>query len=417
MPETHDINLEFFDGKIRKVTHINADEMRVTVSSPEGIITNFTMTAGNLPEVGNIIALTENNFFFVSASLWPTENDVGVVREILGDSRILIEANHKLNPLSNNGLDVKPGQTVEYNKHNGVISILSDKPIRANDRDNEHSSDVSRYKMPDSDDGLKFSDFGGYPDVIARAKQLIETQIERGDLIKKIGAEPVKGVLFTGPPGTGKTYLAKIIANESDADFYLVSGPEIVGKWVGESEEKLRNIFEAAQASERKKAIIFFDEIDSIAEKRTDHSHEASRRLVAQLLTLMDGFADGDSSLIIIAATNREHALDPALTRPGRFDWKIEFKDPNLDDRVAILRAGQKQMAAQGYIPIEDLAMRSEGWSAADLSSLWTESALIAANDQRDFLCGEDVVRAFEVITKRRQREARVRGGIRDGSI
>ena len=210
--------------------------MRVTVSSPEGIITNFTMTAGNLPEVGNIIALTENNFLFVSASLWPTENDVGVVREILGDSWILIEANHKLNPLSNNGLDVKPGQTVEYNKHNGVISILSDKPIRANDRDNEHSSDVSRYKMPDSDDGLKFSDFGGYPDVIARAKQLIETQIERGDLIKKIGAEPVKGVLFTGPPGTGKTYLAKIIANESDADFYLVSGPEIVGKWVGESE-------------------------------------------------------------------------------------------------------------------------------------------------------------------------------------
>ncbi|MBK2942544.1 ATP-binding protein, partial [Klebsiella pneumoniae] len=167
---------------------------------------------------------------------------------------------------------------------------------------------------------------------------LIDTQMLRQDELRAIGARPVKGVLFTGPPGTGKTHLARIIAQESGADFYLVSGPTVVSKWVGDSEETLRRIFEAAAASSGGRAIVFFDEIDSSAERRAGDTHEASRRLVAQLLTLMDGFGRDGANVVVIAATTRADALDPALTRPGRFDWELEFGMPTLHDRYCILK-------------------------------------------------------------------------------
>uniref|UniRef100_A0A183CN44 AAA domain-containing protein n=1 Tax=Globodera pallida TaxID=36090 RepID=A0A183CN44_GLOPA len=147
--------------------------------------------------------------------------------------------------------------------------------------------------------------------------ELIETQLERHAELEAIGARPVKGILFTGPPGTGKTHLAKIIANQSGANFYDISGPAIVSKWVGDTEGLLRKIFDHASSNDSGKSIIFFDEIDSIAESRTGDSHEASRRLVAQFLTLMDGFDTKNNATVVIAATNRADALDPALTRPA----------------------------------------------------------------------------------------------------
>ena len=244
-----------------------------------------------------------------------------------------------------------------------------------------------------------FEDFGGYPEVIARARELIETQLDRRASLEKIGARPVKGVLFTGPPGTGKTHLARIIAKVSQADFFLVSGPTVVSKWVGDSEDTLRKIFEAATDCER--AIVFFDEIDSIAERRTGDSHEASKRLVAQLLTLLDGFDGRGKNIVVIAATNRVESLDPALTRPGRFDWEIEFTDPTLADRLAILHVGARRLATRGELPFVDVAVLTEGWSAAELTAIWAEAALVAVADGRETICGDDMAQAYERVAAR----------------
>ncbi|WP_284215193.1 MULTISPECIES: ATP-binding protein, partial [Alphaproteobacteria] len=251
---------------------------------------------------------------------------------------------------------------------------------------------------------LRFEDFGGYPQVVERARELITTQFENRARLLAIGAKPIKGILFTGSPGTGKTYLARIIANETDADFYLISGPSIVSKWVGDTEARLRKLFEAAARSQSGRAIIFFDEIDSIAERRTEDSHEASKRLVAQLLTLMDGFKN-EQNIVVIASTNRVDSLDPALTRPGRFDWEIEFGMPTYEDRLSILRVGARGLQTIGDLPLKEIAKQSEGWSAAELTALWSEAALMTASDGRGKINPEDVAIAFERVSSRPRRE------------
>lgn len=173
--------------------------------------------------------------------------------------------------------------------------------------------------------------------------------------MKAIGAKPVKGVLFTGAPGTGKTHLARIIADVSGAVFYQVSGPSIVSKWVGDSEETLRRLFE--DAAKRECAIIFFDEIDSIAARRSSDSNGESKRVVAQLLTLLDGFKP-DSNVIVIAATNRVEDIDEALLRPGRFDWEIAFDLPTERDRLEILKMKAGELQVGDELPIDDLLAR-----------------------------------------------------------
>ena len=193
--------------------------------------------------------------------------------------------------------------------------------------------------------------------MIARAKELIETQLGNSAQMRAIGAKPIKGVIFTGAPGTGKTHLARIIANVADAQFYLVSGPTIVSKYVGDSEETLRMIFAAAQSDKR--AIIFFDEIDSIASSRETDTNGVGKRLVAQLLTLMDGF-ESKGNVVVVAATNRIEDVDPALLRPGRFDWQIPFPMPSEHDRLRILQVQAASLSCEGELPLTDVAERTE---------------------------------------------------------
>lgn len=161
---------------------------------------------------------------------------------------------------------------------------------------------------------------------------------------------------------------------------------------MGDSEGNLRMLFEDAERKER--AVVFFDEIDSLAEKRSEESHESSKRVVAQLLTLMDGFETRSSNIVVIAATNRPDDIDPALRRPGRFDWEIDFPMPSLADRLAILEVSMRQITVSDPygMPLKDIATRTEGWSAARLTSLWTESALLAAGDGRGSLYVEDLI-------------------------
>jgi transitional endoplasmic reticulum ATPase len=257
---------------------------------------------------------------------------------------------------------------------------------------------VARFEFTPDKGSLRYDQFGGYPEVVARARQLIETQFEHRELLQAIGAKPVRGVLMSGPPGTGKTYLAKIIAAEADASFFLVSGPSIVSKYVGDTEHLLRQIFEAAETRER--AIVFFDEIDSIAGERNEGSHESSDRLVAQLLTEMDGFRESIGNVIILAATNRPDRIDPALRRPGRFDWEVSFGLPSAEDRLAILEVDARRLSTNSDLPLEEVADLTEGWSAAKLASIWTEAALLAATDRRDSIDAEDLLAAFAIVAK-----------------
>lgn len=255
-----------------------------------------------------------------------------------------------------------------------------------------------------------FDDFGGLQDVVKRARELIEVPLKHKDQLSRIGARPIKGVLFTGPPGTGKTMLARIIAGSAESEFYHISGPEIFSKWYGESEEILRKLFEVA--SSQRRAIVFFDEIDSVAAQRDDESHEASRRVVAQLLAAMDGFSQ-DDNVVVIAATNRPQDVDAALRRPGRFDWEIAFPMPGRTDRGLILRASAKRLSTTGPLPHDWVARNTEGWSAAELAAIWSEAALLAVQDgERSTILAEDYLGGFErVSSQRRLSSARSRAG------
>ena len=299
--------------------------------------------------------------------------------------------------------------TVEFNEAQGIIRVLAQTPVRSRDYGLDVEDVRKEYLVDTSGQGPSFADFGGYPKVVARALELINTQILYREELDRIGARAVKGILFTGPPGTGKTHLARIIAHQSEAEFFLVSGPSVVSKWLGDSEDTLRKIFDAAAGSESGHAIIFFDEIDSIAERRTGESHEASKRLVAQLLTLMDGFDEKPGNIIVIASTNRVETLDPALTRPGRFDWEIEFEMPTVNDRYEILQVRAKGLQTANTLPLVDVAAVTVGWSAAELSSIWAEAALLAASEKRDRISAEDVARAYERVAQRPRHQGEAR--------
>jgi transitional endoplasmic reticulum ATPase len=391
---------ELFAGQAVKVLTASDDGDDLHVLRRDGQMAHVTLSGSTDLVAGDIVLLGEDRWELVPPEAWTEETSIAVVRAIV-EGQLLIEgglgAGLRLVPRT--GLEAAVGSTVEYAEGRGVLRIVSTRPIRTHDRDMDDEP-LDRFKVSTSPGGPSFHNFGGYSRVVDRARELIETQLERKDHLDAIGARPIKGILFTGPPGTGKTMLAKIIAQESGADFFVVSGPEIVSKWLGDSERLLRRIFEAAEAADR--AIIFFDEIDSVAEKRDGDTHEASKRLVAQFLTEMDGFDQrSGSNVIVIAATNRAHDIDPALLRPGRFDWQINFELPTLEDREEILRVSGSGLAITGELPISQVAASSGGWSAAKLTSIWTEAALIAAKADRRSICDLDFVEAYERVASR----------------
>ena len=220
---------------------------------------------------------------------------------------------------------------------------------------------------------VHYEDIGGLDDAKQKIREMVELPIRYPELFERLGIEPPKGVLLYGPPGTGKTLLAKAVANESDANFISISGPELVSKFVGESEEKLREIFKAA--NEKAPSIIFMDEIDAIAPKREESTNEVERRMVSQLLTLMDGMGQR-GQVIVLAATNRPDAIDPALRRPGRFDREIEIGVPSRGARKTILQIHTRNMPLTDDVKLDELADITHGYTGADLNALVREAAM-----------------------------------------
>ena len=254
-------------------------------------------------------------------------------------------------------VDIDPEQAVIISKNTEVV--FSEKPAAGFE-------------------GLKrisYEDIGGLKDELQRVREMIELPMRHPELFQKLGIEPPKGVLLFGPPGTGKTLIAKAVASESGAHFISIAGPEVISKYYGESEQKLREIFE--EAEENAPSIIFIDELDSITPRREEVTGEVERRVVAQLLTMMDGLEER-GQVVVIGATNRVDAIDPALRRPGRFDREIEIGVPSEPDRIDILKIHTRGMPLAGDVVLQALGQRTHGFVGADLAALAREAAIRA---------------------------------------
>ena len=356
--------------------------------------------------VGEVILITgevgNQRVEKVPSDAWPEELWVGVVKIKLPDITVIDSGGRFQTVRTTTEPSYETGNTVQVGEVQGVTRVLSEAPIKYIDLPAVDDDVIDQFRWaPPEGTKLGFDDFGGLATVVARARELIEVSLQNRKAFSEIGARTIKGVLFTGKPGTGKTMLAQIIASQSKAEFYKISGPEIFSKWYGQSEKLLRKLFDVAANDD--KAIIFFDEIDSVAAQRSGESHEASKRVVAQLLTLMDGFTS-KTNVVVIAATNRPQDLDVALRRPGRFDWEIEFPYPNEHDREDILIKTERRLNARGPLPHGTIASRSVGWSAAELAAIWSEAALLAVEDERCEIHEEDYIGGFQRVSRYRNR-------------
>ena len=234
---------------------------------------------------------------------------------------------------------------------------------------NTKAVDISDDAVPD----VTYEDIGGLTEEVKKIREMVELPLKHPEIFDKLGIEPPKGVLLHGPPGTGKTLWAKAVANESEAHFILLNGPEIMSKFYGESEKKIRDIFEDAEKNAP--SIIFIDEVDAIAPKREEVQGEVERRVVSQLLTMMDGLKSR-GRIIVIGATNRVNSIDPALRRPGRFDREVEISVPDKKSRLNILKIHTRNMPLHKDVNLEILAGKTHGFVGADLSALTKESAM-----------------------------------------
>ena len=247
-----------------------------------------------------------------------------------------------------------------------AVLMANTTEVKVSDKPAANNGDVPK---------VSYDDIGGLGDAVRKIREMVELPLRHPELFKRLGVEAPKGVLLHGPPGTGKTMLAKAVAGETSSNFISIGGPEIVSKFYGESEGKLREIFK--EAEENAPSIIFIDEIDSIAPKREEVNGEEERRIVAQLLSLMDGL-NSRGKVVVIGATNRPNSIDEALRRPGRFDREIEIGIPDRDGRLEILEIHTRGMPLAEDVDLKWLADRTHGYSGADLSALTKEAAMAA---------------------------------------
>ncbi len=264
---------------------------------------------------------------------------------------------------------------VSTNPSNVPVIIASYTKITISEEPPQQVSSITGTGVGGGRLSVTYEDVGGLGNEVQKVREMIELPLRHPELFKRLGVEAPKGVLLHGAPGTGKTLLAKAIANETNVAFYSLNGPEIMGKFYGESEERLRSIFQ--QADKNAPSIIFIDELDSIAPKREDVTGEVERRVVSQLLSLMDGLSSR-GKVVVIGATNRVNAIDPAVRRPGRFDREIELGVPDRNGRLEILHIHTRSMPLDKDVDLEKIADTTHGFVGADLQSLSKEAAMNA---------------------------------------
>lgn len=274
-------------------------------------------------------------------------------------------------------------------KPRGVVIVAPDTKIKIS---------KNPVKTTEMSPGIMYEDIGGLKDEIDAIREMIETPIKHPEVFQKLGIKPPKGVMLYGPPGTGKTLLAKAVASETDAQFISLNGPEIMSKYYGQSEENLREVFKNAQ--EHTPAIIFIDEIDAIAPSREEVQGELEKRIVSQLLTLMDGL-ESRGEVVVIAATNRPDSIDPALRRPGRFDREIEIGVPDRSGRKEVLQIHTRGMPLAEDVNLDHLADITYGYTGADIEALCKEAAMRALRKlMPDIKKAKDMKLSTDILNK-----------------
>ncbi|EMA65476.1 proteasome-activating nucleotidase Pan2 [Halorubrum kocurii] len=325
------------------------------------------------------------------ASVEEITEDGVVIKQHGNNQEVLTQASTTLES------DLRPGDRVAINDSFAVQQVLDD----------ETDSRAQAMEVTESPD-VEYADIGGIDDQIREVREAVEDPLDDPEQFEAVGVEPPSGVLLHGPPGTGKTMLAKAVANESDATFIKMAGSELVRKFIGEGARLVRDLFELA--AEREPAVIFIDEIDAVAAKRTDSKTSGDaevQRTMMQLLSEMDGF-DDRGEVRIMAATNRFDMLDEAILRPGRFDRLIEVPEPNAEGRERILEIHTQDMNVAADTDVGEVARELDGYSGADIASLATEAGMFAVRDGRTEVRQSDFEAAREKLQDAEQTEEQV---------
>ncbi len=400
------------DGIVAKVVATSDDGRTCYFAQANGSHGWFRVEEenGSPPSLGQVLLLrpSYDAFDLAPAHLFPEKIDPKAVETVVCvrrkmEAETVVEDAGKLRLVpTTDSPPYDEGNTVVLSPEGKVVRVLSTKPLRLFETPRDEI-DIGHLRVDPESIEETFEDFAGMDEVADKARTLLELTFAQATEVAKMGGRPIRGVLFSGPPGTGKTMLARVIAKRATASFYRISGPEILSKWYGESEAVLRRIF--VDAGKRGQAVIFFDEIDSIAASRTSSTHEASQRLVGQLLTLMDGFSR-DEQVVVVAATNRPDSLDRALRRRGRFDWEVRFSLPGLHSREVILERSAPISARGAELPHAEIAALTDGWTPADLTGIWTEAVILALQDKREKIHVEDYREGRRRVEhERRQRQ------------
>lgn len=349
----------------------------------------------------------------VPNEVWDEEPWVGVVHLVKGEKTVVYDGGRLQIVPTREGIEYRVGNTVQIKDDYGVVEVLSEAPLSPQYAPMDDETSSSRFRTKGGPE--TYDDFGGSEHIVAQVKEL-EASLSGNGALSAIGGRPVKGVLFSGLPGTGKTMLARIIASQTESAFFEVRGPEVVSKWVGDSERTLRNLFDDAAQAKEGRAIVFFDEIDSIAGHRDALTNDVSRGVVATLLTRMDGFEPTDN-VLVIAATNRPDAIDPALMRPGRFDHEIAFDLPGERDREEILRAAARKQGGSDSLPHDAIAKKTDSWTPAELAGIWHAAARIAVKDGTGEVDEEYYFIAYEQAAAQRRRKSSRSKSSRSGGL
>ncbi len=355
-PEDEGRGIVRIDGRLRRETGTGVDDTVTVEKADVRPASRLTIALPqNLRVRGNIAPMIRQNLSGQAV----TENQTVPVSFGLGP----------LSSMSGQKVPLKIAET----EPSGTVVVTDSTEIEISERPAEQFSEQAAEQTESPN--VTYEDIGGLDSELEQVREMIELPMRHPELFQQLGIEPPKGVLLQGPPGTGKTLMARAVANEIDAHFTDISGPEIMSKYYGESEEQLREVFE--EAAENAPAVVFIDEIDSIAPKRDDTSGDVERRVVAQLLSLMDGLEERNE-VVVIGATNRVDALDPALRRGGRFDREIEVGVPDKEGRTEILQVHTRGMPLADGIDIEQYAENTHGFVGADIEQLAKEAAMNA---------------------------------------